>query len=155
VYATLTFRNQPRDDREAHLYLESFARGLCRAMRFQRSTVSYVAALEMKYSGLGHTGVRKHWHACIHCPDHELVNTVAKQLWFQRHGFAKIARYDPARAGTYYIYKLIGDGAESFHEGLERLEYSGPADLVRAAHLNSYVPDHLKDTIFGEYLTIR
>ena len=155
MYATLTFRNQPRDDREAKLYLEGFAKGFCRAMRFPRSKLSYAAALEMRCSGLGHSGVRKHWHACIHCPDHELVNTVAKQLWFHRHGFARVSRYDPAKAGSYYIYKLIEGGAEAFNEGLERLEYRGPTDLMKATEANIYVPNHLKDKVFGEYLTVR
>jgi hypothetical protein len=38
---------------------------------------------------------------------------------------------------------------------LNQLEYHGPSDLLAAAADNSYVPAHLKNRVFGDYLMVR
>jgi len=35
------------------------------------------------------------------------------------------------------------------------LDYHGPSDLLAAAAENPYVPAHLKDRAFGQYLVVR
>ena len=98
--------------------------------------------------------MRQHWHFLLSCPDHELLPSVAEQLWLD-NGLSKIERYDPARAAGYYINKLVADGAYTHARNLERLEYHGPSDLIQATSESSYVPSRLQGMTTGEYLVLR
>jgi hypothetical protein len=155
LYCTGTFRRQPWDESEALLRLKRSISALRRAMRFGRRQVAFYAALDSKYSGLGNSGVRKHWHFLLACPDHPLLEHVFEQLWFAEHGFTRFIRYCPEDAAAYYINKLIPDGVFQYFEGLEHLTYSGPSDLIEAARQNPYVPERLKNKVFGKFLVLR
>jgi hypothetical protein len=154
LYGTGTFRQLPRDEEHAAFYLDRFANKLSRAMRFGKNDLAYYAALEDRTPGLGTRPVRKHWHFLIACPDHDLLPSVARELWLE-NGISKIERYDCARAAGYYLNKLVADGAYTQERNLQHLIYEGPTDLIEATSACEYVPDRLKGMTYGEYLVIR
>lgn len=126
-----------------------------RLERKLHTPVSYYAALERRYSGCGHSPVPVHWHFLAACIEPAGMASVAAQLWGQLFGNAKVDPYD-ASAAAYYVSKLAPyQNSTLLDDGMERLSYKGPTDLIAAAHANGYVPDHLKDKVFGEYLRVR
>jgi hypothetical protein len=81
---------------------------------------------------------------------------VAERLWRDLFGHANVEPYDSSLNGAYYASKLVPhQNCTILDGGMERLNYNGPADLIAAAQVNPYVPDHLKDKVFGEYLRVR
>jgi hypothetical protein len=81
--------------------------------------------------------------------------SVAERLWGQLFGNAKVDPYDSSLA-AYYASKLSPHQNSTILDGgMERLNYNGPTDLIAAAYANEYVPDHLKDKVFGEFLRVR
>lgn len=155
IYGTGSFRQMPKDDHEATVYLNRFLRSLGDAMHFRRKDIACYAALEDRTPGLGGKPIRKHWHYLLACPEHPLLETVAEQLWTASNGWPKIQRYDPENFAAYYINKLIADGAFCYDRNLETLAYSGPSDLIAACDTNNYVADRLKNKTMGEYLVQR
>jgi hypothetical protein len=155
LYCTGTFRRMPQDDDEAVIYLDRFVRQLGSAMRFPRMKMAYYAALEDQTPGLGGRPVRKHWHWLMACPDHPLLQTVAQQLWEASNGWSKITSYDPNHAVGYYLSKLLAQGALPYEHNLDKLPYSGPADLIQAGRDMAYVPGRLQDKVSGEFLVVR
>jgi hypothetical protein len=150
LYGTGSFRRLPADDEKAVFYLDRFATKLSRSMRFKKNDLAYYAALEDQTPGLGGKPVRKHCHFLVACPDHELLPSVAEQLWLE-NGRCKIDRYNQTLAAGYYINKLIADGAVTHERNLQLLRYTGPSDLIEATLYDSYVPDRLKNKTSGEY----
>ena len=153
LYGTGSFSKLPPDEERTVFYLNRFANKLSRAMQFKKSALSYYAALEDRTPGIGGKPVRRHWHFLIGCPDHELLPTVAEQLWLE-NGLCKINRYNPRQAAGYYINKLIAEGAVPYERNMESLRYTGPSDLMAAAAQSPFVPERLKGMRHGEYLTI-
>lgn len=45
--------------------------------------------------------------------------------------------------------------SELLFGNLDLLDYSGESDLVSAADSNEYVPERLKEKVFGKYLVMR
>ena len=76
----------------------------------------------------------------------------AKQLWEASNGWIKLQPYDREQPASYYINKLISDGAVPYERNLERLHYAGATDLGEACKSNTYVADRLKEKTFGKYL---
>ena len=153
LYCTGTFRRLPENDHEAEIMLKRFVRQLADGMQYDPRQMAYCAVLEDRYPGIGGKAIRKHWHFLLACPDHPLLRTVAKQLWMA-NGWATIGRYDPAKAGAYYISKLIGEGAIPYERNLDKLSYQGPADLQAAIADSRYVQPHLKTKHKGEFLVV-
>lgn len=118
-----------------------------------RAPISYFAALELRYSGCGLSPIPVHWHFLAGCARSEGMASIAQQLWEDRFGNAKIERYDKTKPGTFYVCKLANhpNGTILFNN-LDHLRYDGPSDLLAAAAKNPYVPDRLKDKVFGQYL---
>ncbi len=152
LYATGTFRQKPRDDHEAEIYLNRFVRQLGDSLHFRKREIAYYAALENRTPGLGGQPVRRHWHFLLACPDNPYLLSFSKQLWEASNGWLKIQQYDPQQSASYYIHKLIHDGAIPYERNLEMLHYSGPSDLIEACRSISYVPRRLKAKRSGEYL---
>jgi hypothetical protein len=152
LYGTGTFRQMPRDDHEAEIYLNRFVRQLGDSLHFRKKEIAYYAALEDRTPGLGGSPVRKHWHFLLACPDNPYLLSFSKQLWEASNGWLKIQPYDREQSASYYINKLISDGALPYERNLETLHYTGPSDLIEACTNNPYVADRLKEKTFGEYL---
>lgn len=73
-----------------------------------------------------------------------------------RQGNCKIEVYDPDKDAAFYVTKLIENPDTMFLDrNMQLLDYHGPMDLLDAAKNNPYVPDHLNDKLFGEYLVTR
>jgi hypothetical protein len=155
VYGTGTFRQMPRDDHEAEIYLNRFVRQLGDSLHFRKREMAYCAALEDRTPGLGGRPVRKHWHFLLACPDNPYLLSFSKQLWEASNGWLKIQPYDREQSASYYINKLIAEGAVPYERNLETLRYTGPSDLIEACQELAYVPHRLKEKIVGEYLVAR
>jgi hypothetical protein len=155
AYGIGTFRQMPRDDHEAEIYLNRFVRQLGDSLHFGKKEIAYYAALEDKTPGLGRSPVRKHWHFLLACPDNPYLLSCSKQLWEASNGWLKIQPYDRGQSASYYIHKLISDGALLSERNLDTLHYTGPSDLIHACSTNPYVADRLKEQTFGEYLVYR
>jgi hypothetical protein len=155
LYGTGTFRQMPRDDHEAELYLNRFVRQLGDSLHFHKYEMAYYAALEDETPGLGRSPVRNHWHFLLACPDNPYLLSCSKQLWEASNGWLEIQPYDREQSASYYINKLISDGAVSYERNLDTLQYTGPSDLIHACSTNRYVADRLKEQAFGEYLVYR
>lgn len=126
-----------------------------RLRRKLRCPVSYYAGLERRYSGCGGSEIRPHWHFLAAADGSEGMAEKATDLWKELFGIAKIEPYDANRWGAYYVCKLaVHQNGHVESHGLERLGYHGPSDLIAAARSNPYVPDHLKDKVFGEFLRV-
>lgn len=157
LYCTATFRQMPTpmDDHEAEVRLNRFVRQLGVSLHFGKKETAYYAVLEDRTPGLGGRPVRKHWHFLLACPDNPYLISFGKQLWEASNGWLNIKSYDREQCASYYINKLIANGAIPYERNLEALTYSGPSDLITACASNSYVPDRLKDKTSGEYLVHR
>lgn len=152
IYGCGTYR-EPVGEVGAHALMKRFMERLDRKLR---APVSYFAALERRTSGCGLSDIPTHWHFLAACPRHEGMAQIAHSLWEERFGNAKVERYDRTRNGAFYVCKLVNHANGSVLSGkMEWLPYEGPSDLLRAAALNPYVPDHLKDKVFGQYLVVR
>lgn len=128
-----------------------------RLERRLRVPVSYAAVLEHRYSGCGLSPIPAHWHflAASTAGPNEMARA-AQVLWYYLFGNAKIEPYDRSEPGTHYVAKLAShDNGLLVVSKLDRLKYRGAADLVAAAKGNPYVPDRLKDRVFGNYLVMR
>jgi hypothetical protein len=151
IYGCGTYR-QPVSEPYAEALLKRFMERLGRK---QHCRVSYFAALERRYSGCGMSPIPLHWHFLAAGKDSSAMDQVAQNLWTEQFGDAKIEVYDPSRDGAYYVCKLVGHWNSTFLQGnLHLLRNHGPSDLIAAARNNTYVPDHLKDKVFGEYLRV-
>jgi hypothetical protein len=151
IYGCGTYRH-PVSETYAEALLKRFMEKLGRK---QRCRISYFAALERRYSGCGMSPIPVHWHFLAAGKNSEGLNSVAQHLWSQQFGDARIELYDPDREGAFYVCKLVGHYNSTFLDGnLDLLPNRGPVDLIAAARINSYVPDHLKDKVFGEYLRV-
>jgi hypothetical protein len=153
LYGTGSFRRLPRGEEEAVFHLNRFATKLSRAMQFKKNDLAYYAALEDRTPGLGGIPVRKHWHFLMACPEHQLLKSVAEQLWME-NGLCKIERYDPQGAAAFYMHKLVSQGASTYERNLHRLTYNGPMDLIEATKLSPYVKQRLTGKTTGEYLVL-
>jgi hypothetical protein len=81
---------------------------------------------------------------------------VTESLWAERFGNAKIDLYVWNRQAAYYVCKLVSHQNGLIISGnLDQMKYRGPSDLLAAASTNPYVPAHLKNQVFGEYLVVR
>lgn len=121
-----------------------------------RAPVSYYAALERRYSGCGMSPIPVHWHFLAACPRSEGMVNLATRIWEDQCGNAKIERYDGTRYGCFYVSKLVNHANGAILDGkFEHLKYNGPTDLLAAAATDPYVPNNLKDKVFGKYLALR
>lgn len=151
IYGCGTYRH-PVSDTYAEALLKRFMEKLGRK---QRCRISYFAALERRYSGCGMPPIPAHWHFLAAGKNSYDLASVAQVLWSKQFGDSKIELYDPDREGAFYVCKLVGHCNSMFlDDGLDLLPNRGPADLIAAAWTNPYVPDHLKDKVFGEYLRV-
>jgi len=153
IYGCGTFR-RPECDARAQALGKRFFERLERRLH---TPVTYAAVMERRYSGCGLPSIAPHWHflAASETPVEQMW-LGADLIWKRHFGDALILPYDPEGDGAFYVAKL------AWHENgvlavrnLDRLEYHGPADLLEAARANPYVPDQLKDKVFGEYLVSR
>ena len=151
VFGCGTYRDPVSEVRAQALmkrYFERLARKL-------HTPVSFYAALERRYSGCGLSPVPAHWHFLAACIEPAGMASIAERLWKELFGDAKVELYDSS-AAAYYVSKLSPHQNSTILDGgMERLSYNGPTDLVAAAYANPYVPDHLKDKVFGEFLRVR
>jgi len=67
----------------------------------------------------------------------------------------KTEPYGRDKAANYYINKLISEGAIPYDHNLDKLRYTGPADLLEATRSSPYVEERLSSKTLGEYLVIR
>lgn len=151
VYGCGTYRASVSEER-AQMLLKRFMEKLGRKVH---ADVSYIAALERRYSGLG--GCPLHWHfvAAGGARNIEMAR-IGQELWWKHFGNAKVVPYDPGQAGVFYICKTAADPRGLLEmRNLDRLTYRGPSDMVEAAQANPYVPQHLKDKTSGKYLVVR
>lgn len=147
-----TFR-EPVSEVRAQALMKRYVERLARKLH---SAVSYFAALERRYSGCGHSPVPVHWHFLASSIQPTGMASVAERLWGELFGDAKVDPYDSSSPGAYYVCKLAShQNCTILLDGMERLNYNGPTDLIAAAHENPHVPGHLKDKVFGEYLRLR
>jgi hypothetical protein len=153
IYGCGTFRMQESEGRALALGKRFFER----LERRLRANVSYAGVLEHRYSGCGLSPIPVHWHflaASTALPKD--MAAMAQVTWQQYFGNAQIQTYDANGEAAYYVAKLAAHQNGMLVVGkLERMEYQGPSDLLAAAELNPYVPDHLKSRVFGEYLVTR
>ena len=151
-YGCGTYRDDHMTETWAQILIKRYFERLSRKLG---RTVSYYAVLERRYSGCSGFEIRPHWHFLAAAHGCEGLEVSAEKLWKERHGIAKIEAYDPDGWGAYYVAKLSGhqNGLVEFY-GLERLQYHGPPDLLVASRENPYVPDHLKDKVFGSFLRV-
>lgn len=121
-----------------------------------RAPVSYVAALEHRYSGCGLSPIPAHWHFLAACPKSEGMEYQAARMWKAKYGNAKVDQYDPDGNAAFYICKLVNHpNATMVFDKLDRLDYQGPTDLMADAECDDYVPAHLKGKVYGRYLALR
>jgi hypothetical protein len=153
IYGTGTFRRPDLGVSGATAYLKRYFEQVDKATR---SRIPYFAALERRRSGCGMPGINPHWHFLAAGDDPQSLARTAETVWFRNFGDAKVGIYDLTRPAAFYVAKLAGHPNGEFQfKNLELLEYRGPQDLLAAAHDNDYVPAHLKDRVFGEYLAVR
>ena len=147
-----TYR-EPVSEVGAQALMKRFMERLARKLR---TPVPYFAALERRYSGCGHSPIPAHWHFLAASSQPAGMKGLAQDLWRELFGDAKIDYYDSSKPGTYYVCKLAANpNCTILAGGIEKLVYRGPADLIAAAQCDPYVPDHLKNKVFGEFLRIR
>lgn len=152
VFGCGTYR-APVNEVKAQALMKRFVERLTGKLH---SPVSYFAALERRYSGCGHSPVRVHWHFLAAGTEPAEMADEAERLWSDLFGDAKVGPYDSSSTGAYYVCKLAShQNCTILDGGMERLKYNGPTDLIAAAQANPYVPDHLKDKVFGEFLRVR
>lgn len=129
-----------------------------RLRRSIKAPVAYVAVAERRTSGLRHPAIPLHWHFVMSVPPQHTINALhnARCLWKGHYGDTKIDPYDPKRSGAHYLAKLAGgSNFEYFSKNLERLPYSGPADIYAYLQIDPYVPNHAKHMMRGETLVLR
>jgi hypothetical protein len=71
------------------------------------------------------------------------------------NGRCTIEYYDPAGAASFYMHKLVSQGAATYERNLARLAYNGPMDLIEATKHSPYVKHRLSGKTTGEYLVLR
>jgi hypothetical protein len=119
----------------AHLRFTN--RGQCAVNSVRRSSLLQRTANYLLTVCLTPGGKRsQRWHTLIACPDSPLFESFSKELSLS-NGLSEFDRYDPALAGSYYINKLMADGAYVAERNMEYLTYHGPTDLI-AATANNY-----------------
>jgi hypothetical protein len=152
IYGCGTYA-EPVNEFRAEVLMRRFMERLDRKLH---APVSYYAALERRYSGCGLSPIPLHWHFLAACPRSEGMAKLASELWEEKFGNAEIVRYDRTKNGTFYTCKLANHANGMPLTGkMEHLRYDGPEDLLAATQSNPYVPDHLKDRVFGTYLVVR
>jgi hypothetical protein len=110
-----------------------------------------------RFSGCGSSPIAVHWHFLAAASANiEAMSPMAQSVWSKFFGNAEIRPYDPRGEAAYYVSKLAAhQNGLIVASKLDRMEYHGPSDLVAAAAVNPYVPAHLKDRVFGQYLVVR
>jgi hypothetical protein len=152
IYGCGTYR-QPECEARAEALMKRFMERLERKLH---APVPYYAALERRYSGCGFSPIPVHWHFLAASVSSEAMVSIATDLWEGSFGNAKIDSYDSDRPAAFYVSKLVSHQNGSVLAGkLDQLDYHGPSDLLAAAAENPYVPAHLKDRAFGQYLVVR
>lgn len=128
-----------------------------RLERILRVPVSYAGIFEHRYSGLGLSPIPLHLHflaASKAVPD--MMAAMAQVKWQSDFGNAKIVPYDPDDFGAHYVSKLAAhDNGSPVYGKLHLLQHNGPSDLFLDTQTNPYVPDRLKNRVYGEYLVAR
>jgi hypothetical protein len=143
----------PKSETHAVALMKRFMERLQRKLH---APVSYFAAMERRYSGCGDSPIPLHWHFLAASVSGEAMASLAEALWEDLFGNAKIDPYDPDGDAAYYVCKLVSHQNGLILSGnLDQMDYHGPSDLLAAAEANPYVPAHLKDRVFGQYLVIR
>jgi len=151
IYGCETYRH-PVSDTYAAALLKRFMEKLGRK---QHCRITYFAALEKRYSGCGMPPIPVHWHFLAAGKNSDDLDWVAQHLWSKQFGNSRVGRYDSDREAAFYVCKLVGHYNSVFlDDGLDLLPNRGPVDLIASARINPYVPDHLKDRVFGEYLRV-
>lgn len=154
IFGCGTYRAYTAVER-AHRLLAAYFDRLRRSIK---APVAYLAVAERRTSGLGSPGIPLHWHFVMSVPLQYTTTTLhnARFLWDKHYGDSKIDPYDPERSGAYYLAKLAGGSNFEYHvKNLERLAYSGPADIYEYLQTDPYVPDHAKNIACGETLVLR
>ena len=152
IYGCGTYR-EPVGPVKAEALMKRYIERLERKVK---ADVAFFAARESRTSGCGMSPIPLHWHFVAASKHSYDMDRVAQDLWTDRFGESQVEPFDPTGDGLYYICKLANHPNGEFLFGkLDKLRYEGPQDLIAAAHSNAYVPDRLKDKVFGEYLTLR
>ena len=152
IYGCGTYR-EPKSGPHAQALMKRFMERLQRKLH---APVSYFAAMERRWSGCGDSPIAVHWHFLAASVSCEAMAPMAESLWAELFGNAKIDPYDGNRDGAHYVCKLASHQNGLILSGnLDQMEYHGPSDLLAAAADNPYVPAHLKDRVFGDYLVVR
>jgi hypothetical protein len=150
IYGCGTYR-EPVSEVRAEMLLRRYMENLSKKLRCK---VHYFAALERRYSGCGMSPVPVHWHFLAASTTSNMSN-VAEALWNRMFGISQVESYDESKNGAFYIVKCVSDQNGTFLISDDLAAYHGPSDLIASAHENDYVPNHLKDRVFGEYLVVR
>jgi hypothetical protein len=123
-----------------------------------KAPVAWIAVPERRTSGLGFPAIALHWHFVMAAPPryrHDLQRH-ARLLWKEYCGDSKIEPYVPQLPGTFYLSKLAAGVDFDFHlGGMERMRYTGPADLFAHAQTDPYVPDHVRHLTSCRTLVLR
>jgi hypothetical protein len=151
LYCTGTFRMTVLDD-EAKFMIQRFVNGLREALHFKYRDMAFYAAIEHGVSGLGLSGTKLHTHFVLSCPDNLCLLSTARVIWRAANGLGKFELYDPERAGTYYLSKLIANGATTLSYNMDKLVYTGDEDIMSSMKRNIYVRERLRDKTTGRYL---
>ncbi len=123
-----------------------------------KAWIPYVAAIERRTSGCGYPSIPLHLHFLAACPQQSTTAFLecARSLWSSTSGNSKINLYDPFGSAAHYIAKLAAHPNFEYMIGnLDRMNYKGPTDLVKAAEDNPYVPGHVKGRSHGKTLVLR
>jgi hypothetical protein len=155
MYGCGTYR-EPKGERHAVALFKRYFEKLGRNLGLR---VPYFGAMERRYSGCGLSPIPLHWHFLAGHRNGENCSQAAEKaedLWRALYGDAKVEPYDSDRTAPFYVSKLIECPNGRFESGsMELLPYRGPSDIHQAIAHSSYVPDHLKGKVRGQYLVLR
>jgi hypothetical protein len=134
-----------------------FQRFINMAERKLKSPLGFVAVPDRTTSGLGKSGPW-HWHFLLCGPPHleaELL-MLAKKLWEWLNGNAHVLPYDRDLNGAHYLAKKAGE--EHFDYWIkipDCMKRTAFPDFFLQQQSDPYVPNHVRDKLFGETLVLR
>lgn len=144
VFGCLTFKNKV-----SLQHGEAFVRNYMRRIGVElKARIPYIAVPESRYSGMGKSPVRLHFHFLAACPPRCEDNFLkfCQNVWLQMGGGdCKIDPYNSQQHGGYYLAKLASQpNYEWAADNLDRITYTGSTDLYSSIQSNQYVPSHAK-----------
>ena len=132
---------------------------LDRLERALGSAVGCVFVLERrKTSGLGTSPSALHWHFVLAAPEQyrAALEVLVPELWTRFYGNCKSEPFCPELPGMFYIAKTANEANFDWDlHNLNRMGLQKERDLYAEQQTDSFVPDHVRNRVRAETLTMR